>query len=1309
MATSHRFSTARSVPRSHVLLLATIAALLGALLPTATTTAQEEGSSPRARSITTACIPGEVPSSEFNDVAGNTHEDAVECISWYQVAQGLRTSRYGTAGAVTRGQMATFIAAVVAHLGVDLPSDPRNAFDDDEGDAHEGSIDQLTALEIIGGYPDGTFRPRRVVPRDQMATFITAALAKAGIEIDRSGQRFSDTDGNAHEGSINAAARLGIAAGTGEDKYSPAPDIRRDQMAAFLARSLDLGVDEGKAFEGGAASTVTPGQANPGDTLDGRIRTHRSIENVSVEGCGLNQTVEPARDGTFALTLPEDQPEGTCTIAVTVATRRGRSMTDTDASFVQVGDAQTQAAVAIIDPTTSNPAVVDEGQPFTITFTTDQAGGYVLAHRLAGTEQYRAFEGAEGSGSAPAGTTTVTVAAPIQDGNHDIALTFVTSEGSQRSDDEQLLSLTVVEPPGEQPADVAITDPTSGSPEITTQGAPVSITFTSDRSGTYAVLYKPAFPPGSGVYVPFPDGEATGTLTEAGEKTVAVTAPALSGSYDLRVEFTTTAGLQSAATQTGALVVTVPGVTQAQRCDPIDPSVCMFPFPNDHFTAADPTSDTGRRINFNILSMPRNGADQDPSGPNEPSNGAGKPIDPTEWNRNDGFSPGNHVMTLVPGLDLHQTWGTTGEAYEGDPNAEPTYFDYRDHIADIDRYLRPDAPIVILNARTGERHPFWSELDQNTSGPGGTPVEPSKALLLRPAINFDEGERYIVALRRMRDADGNLIEPTAAFKAYRDATAPLTDARRVKFESIFSTLATNGIARDDLFLAWDFTVASERNLSERMLHIRDDAFAQLGDTNLADGIVQGDAPEFVVDQVSEGEQGGAPGLGRFRQIDGRVVVPNYLDRPQEAFEIPAINNPPDTDPLPFINPAPPGSRFYYGPGGGQNPLTKDALPQQNPVERTLEAKFRCRVPLDRGTPVMMGLYGHGLLGTRDQIGDIKSPGHYGFGGCALDWIGMATEDAPNVAAILGDVSNFPSLPDRSQQGFLNFLYAGRALVHPDGFATNKAFQDENGTPLIQTATATDTPLYYDGNSQGGILGAGLMAVSVDAKRAILGVPGNNYSTLLNRSVDWEPLYGRVYYSTYQNKLEQQLGFGLLQMLWDRSEGNGYAHHLTTDPLDNTIPHEVMWQVAWADHQVSNHAAEVSARTSGSPVMTPNLERPPGNHHWEKSWAFDGSLFSDTATYPYQGSALVYWDSGNTTPPNGNLPPTHNPIPEQDEDGDPHGHPRNELAATWQEAHFILTGQMADVCAGGPYLTKFHPANNGTASCTPPAAAPGTLP
>ena len=36
----------------------------------------------------------------------------------------------------------------------------------------------------------------------------------------------------------------------------------------------------------------------------------------------------------------------------------------------------------------------------------------------------------------------------------------------------------------------------------------------------------------------------------------------------------------------------------ATRCDPIDPSVCLQPCPNDEFTTADPSTDTGRRLDL---------------------------------------------------------------------------------------------------------------------------------------------------------------------------------------------------------------------------------------------------------------------------------------------------------------------------------------------------------------------------------------------------------------------------------------------------------------------------------------------------------------------------------------------------------------------------------------------------------------------------------------------------------------------------------------------------------------------------------------
>ena len=118
--------------------------------------------------------------------------------------------------------------------------------------------------------------------------------------------------------------------------------------------------------------------------------------------------------------------------------------------------------------------------------------------------------------------------------------------------------------------------------------------------------------------------------------------------------------------------------------------------------------------------------------------------------------------------------------------------------------------------------------------------------------------------------------------------------------------------------------------------------------------------------------------------------------------------------------------------------------------------------------------------------------------CATDWQGMSKLDIPNAINILQEFSRFPSLADRLQQGMVNTLYLGRLLAHPQGFAANAAFQGPGGQALLDTSN-----LYFDSNSQGGILGGLATAIAPDWTRAVLGVAAMNYALLLPRSVDFD--------------------------------------------------------------------------------------------------------------------------------------------------------------------------------------------------------------
>jgi len=98
------------------------------------------------------------------------------------------------------------------------------------------------------------------------------------------------------------------------------------------------------------------------------------------------------------------------------------------------------------------------------------------------------------------------------------------------------------------------------------------------------------------------------------------------------------------------------------------------------------------------------------------------------------------------------------------------------------------------------------------------------------------------------------------------------------------------------------------------------------------------------------------------------------------------------------------------------------------------------------------------------------------------------------------------------------------------------------TPILDT-----TRLYYDGNSQAESSGGALAAVGVDNDRATLGVPGMNYSTLLQRSVDFDSYRRQLPGSRDRCRLcdnypraRAPLNLSLIQLLWDRAEANGYA-------------------------------------------------------------------------------------------------------------------------------------------------------------------------
>ncbi len=668
--------------------------------------------------------------------------------------------------------------------------------------------------------------------------------------------------------------------------------------------------------------------------------------------------------------------------------------------------------------------------------------------------------------------------------------------------------------------------------------------------------------------------------------------------------------------------VTPPAIdlSKADSCDFIaqpKEGRCLMPFPNDYYTRADNSSPTGKRLDLKTSGMPKNAADV--------------PIDATPYAASDGFSQGQSIVLKVPGIENAAAVNVNGFV----------------PLSHLSRYTQPDQKAVVIDAETGERWPIWVEVDANA------PDDASRALLITPAKNFDEKKRYIVALRNLTDASGNALEAPDGFRYYRDSwpsKESRINERRSHFEGIFSKLGQAGIERSDLYLAWDFTVASDQNNYRRAIHMRDEGFKVLGDTTMADNVRNGTAPAFNVTNVSTHSDSRIE-----RRVRGTYTVPCFLE--------------PDCKP------------------GGTMDLDPDGLPQRN---GDYQANFDCIIPpagLNGPDPDKLRPYvfGHGLLGTASQVTGSINPNlaeEHSMIACATDEIGMASEDLPRVAAALTNLSSFSVVPDRLQQGLLNELFLARLMYHPDGFGTNAAFQDTDDESVIRTDN-----VYYMGASQGGIMGGPLTAISPDFIQSALVVGGMNYSTLLTRSSNW-PQYAAIMNPAYNDPLTRPLILSIIQILWDRGEPNGYAHRMTDNPPPNTPEHNVTLQVALGDHQVSNFASDVQARTMGLYTNSNPIQQPQRWPDYEALWDIPRLQPSD---YPTTKSTYFYFDGGPVrsnpnpgrefigtgVPPYENVPP--NPAWE-----DPHGAPRGaEVPVEMIDTFFNPNGTINDVCNDAP--------------------------
>ena len=537
-------------------------------------------------------------------------------------------------------------------------------------------------------------------------------------------------------------------------------------------------------------------------------------------------------------------------------------------------------------------------------------------------------------------------------------------------------------------------------------------------------------------------------------------------------------------------------------CNPLGGQGCLLPWPSSTYEVTDSSTATGFRLALPIDAMPKN-ID-------------GIVVDPVALNRWDGFSPTGPMLAAFP----------TGVSATNLPTFK-----------DPDASLAADSPIVLLDMDTGERAPFFAEVDQNV------PDIPKRDLIIRPLARLHTGAHYVVAIRNtVLAADGSALPVPPAFAALRDGKGynhPRFKDMQANAKAMFDALAAAGVDKSQLVLAWDFHTASDQFLQNDLRTMTTAGIAAIGPAGA---------------NLSFTAMAQPPITGIYKSYLGTYKSPNFLTDGEMDDSIIAR----DGTGAPMMSGLR-DARFAA--------LIPDCVQTQ---------------PLPRPTIV----FGHGLFGSaqeylsNDFVQSLAN--QYCFVIIAGDFIGLTSRQVPLAPLAVNDMNRGPEISEKLGQSIVDFIALENVARGPMAAAPEFSF---NGKSVIDPAHT-----YYVGGSLGGIMGNTFMAYDPNITRGVLAVPGGVWSLLFERSNAWSLLMPAAQ-GAYPDEELYQLNIAFLGMDMEPFDPITTTAHVLHDNLPGVPPKNILIWYTLGDCLVTNISTEIIARTMGIDVMAPSVKSP----------------------------------------------------------------------------------------------------------------------
>ena len=207
--------------------------------------------------VYSACVGAATEGAGFEDTVGLNTEEQINCLGHYGITQGRTETTFAPRESVLRWQMALFMARAAVPAGIVLETPAEDQGFTDIGAVSEearNAINGLAKMGIMPGTSQTLFSPNSAVTRGSMAIILDGFLKNATPGAGAFAQAVDSYDDvNADNFDVftdvnsvslltyNAIYRIyevGVTQGTGDHLYSPNDLVTRQQMAAFIMRTL---------------------------------------------------------------------------------------------------------------------------------------------------------------------------------------------------------------------------------------------------------------------------------------------------------------------------------------------------------------------------------------------------------------------------------------------------------------------------------------------------------------------------------------------------------------------------------------------------------------------------------------------------------------------------------------------------------------------------------------------------------------------------------------------------------------------------------------------------------------------------------------------------------------------------------------------------------------------------------------------------------------------------------------------------------------------------------------------------------------